>query len=69
MKRTKSSVRFDPYYKVQWFDHNVLAWHDVQKSYTNPDEALAHFITGKQCRVMEITMRGRRPLTIIDLQS
>lgn len=62
MKRRRGSVRFDPYYKVQWFDQRALAWHDVQFAHASPEEARASFIKGKQCRVMEVTQLGRRPL-------
>ncbi len=62
--RTRGSVRFEPYYKVQWFDPVTMAWRDVQRAYTTADEAQDNAIPGKQCRVMVITMQGRAPLTI-----
>jgi hypothetical protein len=38
-------VRFDTYYKAQYWDKVSLAWRDVQRSYATPDacaEAMAH---------------------------
>lgn len=60
--RTKGSCRFAPYYKVQWYDAASLCWRDVQKAHTSPESARANFIPGKQCRVMQITERGRAPI-------
>jgi hypothetical protein len=39
MKRTRGSVRFDPYYKVQWRDEVSLTWRDVQRAYPTEAEA------------------------------
>ena len=61
--RIRGSVRFDPYYKVQWWDERNLAWHDVQIRYDTVAGAMAAFISGKRCRVIEITETGRRSLT------
>ena len=60
--RTKGSCRFAPYFKVQFYEEHNLAWKDVQKQH--PDEASARkaFPAGKQCRVMAVTEKGRRPL-------
>lgn len=62
--RKHGSVRFDPYYKVQWFDPRSITWRDVQKAYPTPEAAQAAFLTEKKCRVMHITMKGRSPLTL-----
>ncbi len=62
MKRTRGSSRFDPYYKVQWNDPISLTWRDIQQSHPTEAEAVAAFPADKTCRVMEITMQGRRPL-------
>lgn len=58
--RTKNSCRFAPYYKAQWYDETQLAWRDVQKQFTTPEDARKAFGNGKW-RVMEITMQGRQP--------
>lgn len=62
MKRTKASVRFDPYYKVQWYDEIICAWRDIQRQFSTPEEAIQHFLPGERCRLMEVTIRGRHPL-------
>lgn len=62
MKRTRSSARFDPYFKVQWYDNTSLTWRDIQESHSSQDLAEQAFPLDKQCRVMEITMKGRKPL-------
>ncbi len=51
-----------PYYKVQWYDPISLTWRDVQKAHPTEAAARAAFLRGKQCRVMQIEERGRRPL-------
>lgn len=61
-KRAPGSVRFETYYKVQWFEERVYAWMDVQRAYASAEEARAAFLAGRRCRVMEITMHGRAPL-------
>jgi hypothetical protein len=61
-RRTRGSARFAPYYKVQWWDDRSAAWIDVQKRHDTPDAARAAFRPDTHCRVMEISMSGRRPL-------
>jgi hypothetical protein len=60
--RTRGSVRFAPYYKLQWFDPRTLSWRDVPRAFPSAGEALAY--TGPdrtvQRRVMEVTPEGRR---------
>lgn len=62
MKRTKSSSRFDTYYKLQWFDEISFAWKDIQKAYETPDAARRAMHDGKTWRIMEITETGRNEL-------
>lgn len=62
MLRTPASVRFDPYYKVQTWERRVMAWQDIQRMFTDEDEARAAFPAGKRCRLMLVTMNGRSPL-------
>ena len=61
--RTKSSARFSTYFKVQWWDPRACAWCDVQKAHSTLEAARAAYRPGVRCRVMEITERGRRPLS------
>lgn len=58
-KRTRASVRFDPYYKAQWYDGRQLAWRDVQRRFMTIEKAREAFPPGVACRVMEIRMDGR----------
>jgi hypothetical protein len=60
--RTKGSCRFTAYYKVQFFDDKNLTWKDVQKAHPSEKDARANFISGKTCRVMEVSEAGRRIL-------
>jgi hypothetical protein len=60
--RTRGSAHFAPYFKVQWWDARVAAWVDVQKAHATVEAARAAFLPAARCRVMEVTMRGRRPL-------
>lgn len=60
--RTRSSVRFDPYYKLQWYDPTLAAWRDARGRYSTPEEARAAAPAGRTSRVSEITMAGRRDI-------
>lgn len=60
--RIKESVRFEDYYKLQFFDPISLCWRDVQKAYSSVAEAEANMDTVKQWRVMVITTKGRYPI-------
>lgn len=62
--RTRGSVRFEAYYKVQWWNDSprMLAWIDVQYQHATEEEARAAFIKGRRCRVMRVTQQGRAPL-------
>lgn len=66
MKRRAGSVRFDPYYKVQWWEARSLAWRDYQRSYTTRDaaeDAAPEVVpAGANWRIMLITEEGRYPL-------
>ena len=61
--RTRGSARFGPYFKVLWWDTRTCAWIDVQKAHATPEAARAAYRPGVRCRIMEITERGRRPLS------
>jgi hypothetical protein len=61
--RTRSSVRFETYYKLQWWDARTCAWVDVQKAHPTLEAARAAYRPGVRCRVVEVTERGRRPLS------
>lgn len=56
---TRSSVRFDPYYKVQWYDPDLLAWRDARGRFPTPEKARAAAPAGRPSRVTEVTMAGR----------
>lgn len=60
-RRTGSSVRFDPYWKVQWWEERSLAWRDVQHAYPSEAEALEHLVAGQRCRLMRVFPGGREP--------
>ena len=61
--RTRGSARFAPYYKVQEYEPRSAVWVDVQKAHATPEAARAAYRPGVRCRIMEITERGRRPLS------
>lgn len=60
--RTRGSARFEPYFKVQWWDATSLAWRDIQKAWPSEAEARAAFPAGREARVMRIAPDGRKPL-------
>jgi hypothetical protein len=61
--RTRGSARFAPYYKVQWWDARACAWIDVQRAHPTLEATRAACRPSVRCRIMEITERGRRPLS------
>jgi hypothetical protein len=60
--RRAGSARFSVYYKIQHWDARNCAWADIQKQYPTAEAAAAAYIAGKQCRTVEVSMKGRRPL-------
>jgi hypothetical protein len=60
--KQRGSARFEPYYKVQWFDEISMCWRDVQQAHPTEAGARSAFIDGRRCRIMEINMRGRQVL-------
>lgn len=64
-KRTAGSVRFDPYWKVQWWDRTSLAWRDIQRSHQTraaaQEAAAAYWAENGEppVRLMRITTEGR----------
>lgn len=60
--RKQGSCRFETYYKVQFKDALSCAWKDIQKAHPTESAARAAFIAGQECRVMEISEKGRKPL-------
>lgn len=76
-RRRPGSVRFAPYYKVQWWDERAMAWRDVQRSHQSqrlaelagPSAAAearrrSHlpYVPQPRWRLMRITPEGRTPL-------
>lgn len=57
--RTKSSCRFAPYYKAQWYDEKALAWRDIPERFSTIAEARARFNERHKWRAMEVSMSGR----------
>lgn len=67
-RRVTGSVRFDPYWKVQFYLDRDRAWQDVQARYDTPDAARlairALIATGDmhtRWRLMRIDEKGRAP--------
>jgi len=66
-RRRAGSARFDPYYKVQWWDATGLAWRDIQRSWADDEDdaarawAAARYRAG-EWRLMYITEAGRTPV-------
>lgn len=53
-----------PHYKVQYFDEVTLSWKDVQRTYTEHEQArhAAMKYPAKQTRVMKILGKVREPI-------
>jgi hypothetical protein len=60
--RTRGSVRFAPYYKLEVWDRIRLAWRPVQKAHPTEEGARAAAPFGREARVYEVTEHGRRLL-------
>lgn len=60
--RTHGSVRFDPYWKVQFFRPQDFSWQDVQAQHPTEEAARAAYLPGEVCRLMLVTERGRGPV-------
>lgn len=61
-RRRKGSARFAPYWNIQTWDPASLAWRDIQVNFANIEAARRELPEGARCRLMAITMQGRRPL-------
>ena len=63
-QRKRGSVRFDEYFKAQWWDARSLAWRDVQVNHPSIAAATGSFTLrlASRWRVMRVTMAGREPV-------
>ena len=64
-RRQAGSVRFDPYYKVQYWVPRSQAWRDVQRSFAAEADAEVWAATryrAGEWRLMYVTEAGRRPV-------
>jgi len=60
LKKHQAWRKSFPYYKVQYWDYKVSAWHDIQKAFLTEAMARKHGITlSAKYRVMKITREGR----------
>ena len=65
-QRTKGSARFDPYWKVQWWDRTSLAWRDIQQAHQTREAAqkaaAAHWAANgePEVRLVRISDDGQR---------
>lgn len=60
--RIRGSVRFAPYYKVEYFDPSVVAWRPIQKAHATQAAAVAAPLPAgaTRRRVYEVSPSGRR---------
>jgi hypothetical protein len=57
--RKRGSVRFSPYFKVEWFDPRSVVWRVIQKRFATKAEADASALgMAHRWRVMRVTMNG-----------
>lgn len=66
MKRRSDSVRFTPYFKIQWWSDRSMAWVDVQDSHATVRDACRTATSsgnpGDRYRIMMVRPGGRRPV-------
>jgi hypothetical protein len=55
-------ARFATYYKVQVWHETNLCWDDIQRAHGTAEAARSAYPTGRRCRVMEVTPKGRQPI-------
>lgn len=59
-------MRFDPYFKVQWWNETSLAWVDVQEAWATENDAVRAAESsgnpGDRFRIMTVWPGGRRPV-------
>lgn len=62
--RVRGSVRFDPYFKAQWWDPRAMAWRDVRRPHASEAAAVAAFDpqVADRWRVMRVHPGGRAPV-------
>ena len=58
----RGTVRFAPYFKLEWFDSRSLVWRPIQQTYPTRDDAIRHAAAAPpgaaRLRVYEITAPG-----------
>lgn len=65
MKRSRGSVRFDPYFKIQRWEARSFAWVDIQRAHASLEEAISAAGSGERdvdWRIMLVDESGRRPV-------
>jgi hypothetical protein len=55
--RTNNSVRFDPYFKLEFWNPRAVAWTPMQRRFEKQTDALAAVKRGKY-RIMTVTEAG-----------
>ena len=56
-------MRFDEYFKIQWYDEVSLCWRDIQKAHETMEQAREAMTPGRKWRIMVVTPWGRYPLS------
>jgi hypothetical protein len=66
--RKRGSVRFDPYFKIQRWSVQALAWIDIQQAYSSEEKAraAASGMAG-MLRLMRVEEGGRAPAGYLDI--
>jgi hypothetical protein len=62
MKRTRGSVRFEPYYKIDRYDTDMSVWRPVGGTYpsiADAQRAIRVYDDGARYRLLEVTMHGK----------
>jgi len=60
--RVKGSCRFEPYYKVEWYDTTALCWRVIQKAHATEQAARDAMPKDKKCRLQQVTETGRNTI-------
>jgi len=55
-QRVRGSVRFDPYYKLQWWDERTLSWRPTKGRYPSPKAARAAMTGEHTWRIVRVAM-------------
>lgn len=56
--RVKNSCRFEPFFKLEYFDERLMVWKVIQKPFSTIEKAKSQIKLNKKFRIMKVTEKG-----------